>query len=80
MRLFGGDTMSLVGAPMNPTRRTGHQGGVLKQAFTVLHCNLHYVVTSRRKACSTGRGVETAVADSQIQQRHHAGTQRTCAF
>lgn len=46
MRLFGGDAMSLVGAPMDPARCTGHQSGVLKQACSVLYCNLHYAVTS----------------------------------
>ena len=58
MQLFGGDAVSLVGASMNPTRRTGHQSGVLKQACTVLYCNFHYAVTIRRKACSTRKRVE----------------------
>ena len=54
--------MSLVGAKMDPTRRTGHQSGVFKQACSVLYCNLHYAVTSGRKACSIRDGVEFAVA------------------
>ena len=64
MRLFGGNAVSLVGASMDPTRRTGHQSGILKQACTVLYCNLNYAVTSWRKACSTLKGVDHCCGNS----------------
>ena len=79
MRLFGRDAMSLVGAQMDLTRRTGHQSGVLKQACSVLYCKLHYAVTSRRKACSIRDDVEVAMARAfrqSFRRQHTACKQR----